>query len=83
LLKHAKPEARAAAAKAVGRRGVHFEKELLELLSDESAVVQQAAHRALVQLARGQDFGPAIDATDHERAEAIRRWREWLAKMAK
>ena len=83
MLTHAKPEARSAAAKAVGRRGLHFEKELIELLSDDSATVQQAAHRALVQLARGQDFGPTVDAMSDERAEAIRRWREWLAKLAK
>jgi len=83
LLKHAKPEARAAAAKAIGQRGLHFEKELIESLADENGDVQQSGRRALVQLARGSDFGPQADATFLERAESIRRWREWLAKMAK
>ena len=83
LLKHDKREGRAAAAKAIGQRGLHLEKELIDRLSDESADVQQASRRALVQLARGPDFGPEPDATDSERDEAIRRWREWLAKMAK
>lgn len=83
LLKHSQREARAAAAKAIGQRGLHLEKELIDCLSDDSADVQQASRRALVQLARGPDFGPEVDATDSERAESIRRWREWLAKMGK
>lgn len=83
LLKHGKPEARAAAAKAIGKRGLHFEKELINLLDDDSAIVQQACHVALVQLARGQDFGPAADATPSERTESIRLWRAWLAKSSK
>jgi hypothetical protein len=56
---------------------------LIDCLADESVDVQQAGRRALVQLARGPDFGPEADATVLERAESIRRWREWLAKMAK
>jgi hypothetical protein len=83
LFKHSQAEARAAAAKAAGRRGLHCEKELIELLSDDNSMVEQAAHRALVQLARGPDFGPAPEATADERAAATRRWREWLAKLAK
>lgn len=83
LLKHAKPEARAAAAKAIGKRGLRFEKELIDILADDAAIVQQAAHRALVQLAKGQDFGPAADATASERVESIRLWRAWLAKTGK
>jgi HEAT repeat protein len=80
LLKHAKPEARSAAARAIGRRELAFGKELIDALSDDNSAVQQAARRALVQLARGDDFGPAPDATILERAEAITRWREWLTK---
>jgi len=83
LLKHAKPEARAAAAKAIGKRGLRFEKELIDMLADDAASVQEAAHRSLVQLAKGQDFGPAADASPSERTESIRLWRAWLAKTAK
>lgn len=83
LLKHAKPEARAAAAKAIGQRGLHFEKELIDLLNDDSSVVQQAGHGALVRLAKGRDFGPAVDATPSERVESIRLWRAWLAEAGK
>jgi hypothetical protein len=36
-----------------------------------------------VQLAKGQDFGPAADATPSERTESIRLWRAWLAKAGK
>lgn len=80
LLKHAKPEARAAAAKAIGKRGFHFEKELIDLLSDDAGLVQQAAHQSLIQLSRGEDFGPSLDATPAQQSESIRRWQAWLAK---
>jgi hypothetical protein len=83
LVKHAKPDARAAAARAIAQRGLRYEKELIDLLSDDYAIVQQAAHRALVQLARGQDFGPEDGASDEQRTDSIRRWRDWLAKMGK
>jgi hypothetical protein len=83
LLKHARPEARAAASRVVAKRGLRFEKELIDLLGDDLALVHGAAHRALVQLAKGQDFGPAADATPSERAEAVRLWRAWLAKAGK
>ncbi|MCS7047496.1 MAG: hypothetical protein NZO58_14160, partial [Gemmataceae bacterium] len=81
LLKHPKVEARAAAAHAIATRQLPLAKELIDALADESLVVRQAARGALVRLAGGQDFGPAPDADDLERAEAIRRWRSWHAKQ--
>ncbi len=83
LLNHSKPEARAAAAKAIGQRGLHFEKELIDRLADEISAVQQAARRALVQLSRGEDFGPAPEANTVEQTESLQRWRAWLDKMKK
>ncbi|MCI0682357.1 MAG: hypothetical protein L0Y71_09650 [Gemmataceae bacterium] len=79
LLKHAKPEARAGAAKAIAKRGLHYEKELIGALADDYVIVHEAAHRALVQFANGKDFGPTAGATPSERVEAVRRWRAWLA----
>jgi HEAT repeat protein len=70
-------EVRAAAARAAGSRIMPWGAELIELLNDREAVVRQAAKQALVQLARGQDFGPTTDGSETERAESVRQWRTW------
>lgn len=77
LLKHEQAEVRAAAASAIGKRKLRLGGELIDALSDSSSAVQQAARRALGQLSQGRDFGPEVDASESDRAEAIRRWREW------
>lgn len=83
LLKHSQPAARAAAAKAIGQRKLPFAKELIDTLADDHALVRQAARRALVQWSDGRDFGPEADADEAAQSVAIRRWRDWLGKMAK
>jgi hypothetical protein len=83
LLKHAKPEARAASAKAIGQRGLHFEKDLIDRLGDEATVVRQAARHALVKLSGGEDFGPSPEANQVQQVESMQLWREWLSKAKK
>lgn len=80
-LKDERAEVRAAAARSVGTKGLHFEKELIHLLADESKEVRQSAHQALVKLNPGTDFGPDRNATESERANAVQEWSDWLAKQ--
>jgi hypothetical protein len=74
---------RAAAARVIGAKGWRFGGELIDLLSDTDADVRQAARRALVQLARGPDYGPQRDAGEGERAEAVRQWGSWWAAQTR
>jgi hypothetical protein len=80
-LKDDRAEVRAAAARVAGGKGLHLESDLIDLLSDDEAVVRQQATQALVTLSKGRDFGPKEGATKVERTEAQQRWREWLAKQ--
>lgn len=82
-LKDDRAEVRAAAALAVGIKGWRFGGELIELLDDSEADVRQSARQALVQLSKGQDFGPDRDAGKAQRAEAIAQWRAWWAAQGK
>ena len=77
LFKHESAEVRAAAAKAVGSKGLRWGDELIALLQDDDGGVQQAARGALVQLADGKDFGPAPGASASDRAAALQKWRTW------
>jgi hypothetical protein len=77
LLKHTSAEVRAAAARTIGSKGLHYGDELIALLQDEASNVQQAARAALVQLADGPDFGPPPNASFGDRAAAAQKWRKW------
>ncbi len=77
LLKHDIAEVRAAAAKAVGNKGLRWGDELIALLQDDDSGVQQTARAALVQLAEGKDFGPSPNASVGERTAAVQSWRTW------
>jgi hypothetical protein len=80
LLKHDRPEVKAAAAKEIGARGKSAP-ELLDLLDDSDPTVHQAARKALIQLSRGTaDYGPEPEASVDERQTAKRHWREWMDK---
>jgi HEAT repeat protein len=80
LLKHDRPEVKAAAAKEIGARGKSTYA-LLDLLDDSDPTVHQAARAALVQHSRGTvDYGPDPEASIGERQTAQRRWRDWLEK---
>lgn len=82
-LKDDRPAVRAAAAQAVGNKRYRLGGELIDLLSDTSPDVRQAARQALVKLSGGKDFGPKPDASDKQRAEALEKWRTWWAGQGK
>jgi hypothetical protein len=75
LLVHPSPTVRIAAIQSIQQRGLKYGPELIERLTDADFEVVTAARRALVQLARGQDFGPASQG---ERDDAVARWKQWL-----
>lgn len=52
--------------------------QMIGLLEDRNPSVVRAAHAALKSLT-GRDFGPAVDATDAERAVAAEKWKGWYA----
>jgi len=64
---------------AVALKRAHLEGELIERLNDHSTDVGRLAHRVLVRLARGTDFGPTRNANRAQRLLAIHRWRQWWA----
>jgi hypothetical protein len=66
------------AVEAVAQRRLHMEADLIERLDDKSDEVAQAARRALVQFARGTDFGPPPLAGDSQRQQAKNQWSSWL-----
>jgi hypothetical protein len=73
-------EVRAAAARAVGTRFPALGGDLINLLNDKDEGVRQAAHQALVRLNRGTDLGPAEEASETSRAEAVEKWSAWWAQ---
>jgi hypothetical protein len=76
-------EVRAATARVIAGKAPKLGGELIDLLDDDNAGVRQAAHDALVKLARGADYGPAKTATREERAEAVKKWHAWWDKQEK
>jgi HEAT repeat protein len=79
MLRNPDPWARWGAATFIGRKHVHAEQELIALLSDPMIEVREAAHQALVKLARGTDFGPFVHDNQPKIQQAIKRWQDWLA----
>jgi hypothetical protein len=75
-------EVRAAATRAVARKQLHLERELIELLADVSADMRQTARQALVRLNPGVDFGPQPEDEPAERARAVGKWRDWLGRQS-
>jgi hypothetical protein len=74
-LRDEQPLTRWVAAQLAGRKRLHLEKELIELLTDPAPAVRQAARAALVRLSRGNDFGPLPTAT--QTAQSVQAWRQW------
>ncbi len=74
---------RAAAAKVAGLKSYRMQNQLMDLLTDDDLDVRQAARQALVQLSKGQDFGPARDATAEAVSEARRQWQACWDKQKK
>jgi hypothetical protein len=73
------PMVRWVAVQVIAQRWLRLEPELINLLNDPSIEVREAAHLTLVRLSRGADFGPAVQATAAQRAQAAAAWRRWLA----
>jgi hypothetical protein len=80
-LKDDRAEVRAATARVAADKGLHWEDQFIELLTDDEAVVREAAHQALVKFSKGKDYGPRQDAPAAERKEAVQKWRAWLAQQ--
>ena len=76
---HKDPLVRLLVISAISRRRVHLEKELIERLDDPVRIVREAAHRALIRLARGTDFGPVQGASRKGIARSIDKWSHWHA----
>src|SRR5262249_20614056 len=75
------PAAPLEAVSAVVLRRARAEGDLIPLLNDGDPEVRKAAHKALVLLARGTDFGPAADAERVDRLRARARWEGWWAEQ--
>jgi hypothetical protein len=76
-LEEADPELRRAAALAAAmKEDTTFVGRLIDLLNDPEKTVERAAYAALKSLTK-QDLGPAADATDNQKAKAIRAWQAW------
>jgi hypothetical protein len=79
-LQDERPEVRAAVLIVAAGRKLKWGAEFIDQVADSDVRVSQAARRALVQLARGPDFGPEADSSPSERSAAAARWREWWSK---
>jgi hypothetical protein len=72
-------EVRKSVARVVAVKWPALARDLIPLLDDQKADVREAAHTALVKLAKGEDFGPpSARADDLIRKEAQRRWGAWV-----
>jgi hypothetical protein len=60
-------------------RRLPVEGDLIELLKDTDEKVGLAAHRALVRLARGTDFGSLARMSVRDQQRRLAKWRHWLA----
>lgn len=79
IVAHKDPLVRLLVISAISRRRVHLEKELIERLDDPVRIVREAAHRALIRLGRGTDFGPVPKASRKGIARSIEKWGHWHA----
>jgi hypothetical protein len=92
-LKGPNADMRLIAALTVGKYGPALTDDLIERLTDDNALVRQAARRGLVSLStkrdgkptggRGVDFGPAVDAKSAAQKSAARKWSTWFARQQK
>jgi hypothetical protein len=80
-LKDERVEVRLAAVQVVTAKKLRLGGELIDLLEDSSTDVRDAAHAALVKLKGGTDFGPAADASESDRAQAVQQWRSWWKRQ--
>ncbi len=76
-LKNPGEQTRLTAVLAARYRRLPMATEFIALLSDDSPAVRREAHKALVELANGTDFGPADLSDTAAVAAAVGRWRHW------
>jgi hypothetical protein len=77
-LQKGSPQVRAAAARAIGDKGLELFAELIAALADSEEPVRQAAREALVRLAdHDADYGPQAGATPAQRANAQQLWKTY------
>jgi hypothetical protein len=81
MLKDDRPEVRAAVARAIGHKRLHWESALIDLLTDPDEVVRKDAHRALLRVTHASDLGPKASADEAQCKAAQEKWRSWLAKQ--
>jgi hypothetical protein len=72
------PLVRFLAAHAAAHKRLAVEDKLIHLLTDPYPQVREAARQGLVRLSRGNDFGPAPNASSKQIAQSIEGWRLWL-----
>ncbi len=72
------PFARLLIITIIGQRKIHLEAEIIQSLNDPLPEIRQAAHDAIVRLARGTDFGPVPGASRRGVERAVEKWRHWL-----
>lgn len=72
------PQIRLEAIKAIAKRRLHREREIMLLLTDPIPQVRQAAREAMIVLSRGNDFGPSPTASQKEQLQAHEQWQTWL-----
>ncbi|MFL5244351.1 MAG: hypothetical protein ACJ8FY_19805 [Gemmataceae bacterium] len=82
-LKDSKDGIRLAAARLMGRKPRKWGSELISMLEDENAAVRDEVHKALVQLNKGKDLGPASGADAKDQAAAVAKWKEWWKEEIK
>ena len=75
-LEETDPELRRAALAAAMKEDTTFVGRLIDLLNDPKKAVERAAYAALKSLTK-QDLGPAADATDNQKAKAVKAWQAW------
>jgi hypothetical protein len=82
-LKASLVEVRRAALLVATTKKMPLGDQFIDLLADEDEGIRDAAHSALILLARGKDFGPKPTALPADREDAIRQWRSWWAKQGR
>jgi hypothetical protein len=73
------PFLRWVAIQVAAKNWMPVEKELIGLLDDPYPGIRDVAHQALVRLSRGNDFGPAANASASQIETAQNQWQRWLA----
>ena len=72
------PLIRWAAANQIAKKRIPAEKELIDRLNDPYLEIRQAAHQALMRIARGADLGPTFPDSEAKIKQATKRWNDWL-----